>query len=50
MFRSLKCQGEINGKRKYFTYVHEKATYPGTIFFLPEIHKRLSNLPSTLVI
>ena len=44
--RKLISQNEL----KYFTYSFKKARNLGKLFFLPNIHKRLSNVPDISVI
>ena len=44
-------QGEITEiELKYFIYKHQKATNLRKVYSLPEIHKRLSNVPGRPVI
>ena len=51
MFRNLFNRKFISEKEvKYFTYEFKKATNLGKIYFLPKIHKRLSNVPGRPVI
>ena len=51
IFKNFKRKGKITEKEpKYFIINHKKATYLGKMFFLPKIHKRLSNIPRRPVI
>ena len=34
---------------KYFNYNFKKATNPGKLYFVPEMHKRLSAVPGRLI-
>ena len=50
-FLKLKRKGSISEKEiKYFVYKYKNATNLGKLYFLPKIHKRLSNVPGRPVI
>ena len=51
MFLNLKRKGSISEKEmKYFVYDYKIASNLGELYFLPKIHKRLSNVPGRPVI
>ena len=51
LFENLKAKGKISEKQlKYFTYKYNKTTNLGKLYFLPIIHKRLSDVPGRPVI
>ena len=51
MFLNLKRKGSISEKElKYFVYDYKNASNLGKLYFLPKIHKRLSNVPGRPVI
>ena len=37
-------------KLKYFTYNFKKATNFGKLYFIPKIHKKLTNVPGTAIV
>ena len=51
IFLNLKRKQSISEKEiKYFVYNYKNASNLGKLYFLPKIHKRLSNVPSRPVI
>ena len=51
MFLNLKRKGSISEKEmKYFVYDYKNASNLGKLYFLPKIHKRLSNVSGRPVI
>ena len=51
MFRGLKTKGEIDERQlKYFTYEYNKTCNLGKLYLLPNLHKRLHNVPEKPVI
>ena len=51
MFLNLKRKGSISEKEmEYFVYDYKNASNLGKLYFLPKIHKRLSNVPGRPVI
>ena len=50
MFEDLKKKTVITEKeKKYFKFNFKKATNVGKLYLLPKIHKRLSNVPDTVI-